>query len=108
MRIAILGAGAWGSALAISLGARHDVSLWTRRPEDCERLERERASAYLPQCPLPAAIRIERDIAAAMGRCELAIIATATAGLRPVAEGIARSGKVAKLLWACKGFEEST
>ncbi|MEO7743428.1 MAG: NAD(P)H-dependent glycerol-3-phosphate dehydrogenase [Usitatibacter sp.] len=108
MRIAILGAGAWGSALAISLGARHDVVLWTRSAENCERLARERVSAYLPQCPLPAAIRIECDITTAMGGCELAIIATATAGLRPVAESIARSGAAVQLLWACKGFEETT
>ena len=58
MRIAILGAGAWGSALAISLGARHDIALWTRRREDCERLARERVSAYLPKCPLPPQVRV--------------------------------------------------
>ena len=108
MRIAILGAGAWGSALAISLAARHEVALWTRRPEDCERLARERVSAYLPQCPLPEAVRIESDLAAAVGGRDLAIIATATSGLRPVAEGLALSGNVTKLLWACKGFEEAT
>jgi glycerol-3-phosphate dehydrogenase (NAD(P)+) len=106
MRIAILGAGAWGSALAISFSARHDVVLWTRRREDCERLARERSSPYLPDCPLPPAVRIESDLAAAAGECELAIVATATSGLRPVAEAIARGGTVANLLWACKGFEE--
>ena len=108
MRIAILGAGAWGSALAISLGARHEVTLWTRRREDCERLARERVSAYLPGCPLPGSVGIESDVGAAMAGRELAIVATATSGLRPVAESIARSGAVTGLLWACKGFEEST
>ncbi len=108
MRIAILGAGAWGSALAISLGARHDIALWTRGREDCERLARERVSAYLPNCPLPGGVRIESDIAAAVGGCELAIVATATSGLRPVAESIAHSGAKTALLWACKGFEEAS
>ena len=108
MRIAILGAGAWGSALAISLAARHDVAIWTRRAEDCERLARERVSAYLPNCPLPGEVRVASDLAAAVGACDLAIVATATAGLRPVAESIAASGGVTRLLWACKGFEETT
>lgn len=108
MRIAILGAGAWGSALAISLGARHDVSLWTRKAADCERLARDRVSAYLPGQRLPEAVRIESDLAAAMAGCEVTIVATATSGLRPVAEGIARCGRVTGLLWACKGFEEAT
>lgn len=108
MRIAILGAGAWGSALAISFGARHDVTLWTRRARDCERLERERVSAYLPRCPLPAGIRVESELATAIRGCDLAIVATATSGLRPVAERIAASGAVPSLLWACKGFEERT
>ena len=108
MRIAILGAGAWGSALAISLSALHEVVLWTRRPEDCERLARERASAYLPECPLPDAVAIESGLAAAVHGRDLAIIATATLGLRPVAENLARSGTTTRLLWACKGFEEAT
>ena len=108
MKIAILGAGAWGSALAISLGARHDVTLWTRRAEDCERLARERESAYLPKCTLPAQVRVGNDLAAAVRGCDLAIVATATSGLRPVAERIAASGATTRLLWACKGFEEAT
>jgi len=108
VRISILGAGAWGSALAISLAARHEVVLWTRRPEDCERLARERVSAYLPQCPLPDAVRVESGLAGAVGDRDLAIIATATSGLRPVAESLARAGTATKVLWACKGFEEAT
>jgi glycerol-3-phosphate dehydrogenase (NAD(P)+) len=108
VRIAILGAGAWGSALAISFGARHEITLWTRRAQDCERLARERASAYLPRCPLPESVRIEADLPAAVDGAELAIVATATSGLRPVVQGLARNGKTARLLWACKGFEELT
>jgi glycerol-3-phosphate dehydrogenase (NAD(P)+) len=107
VKIAILGAGAWGSALAISFGARHEVTLWTRAAQDCERLARERVSAYLPRCTLPATVRIEPDLAAAARAADLAIVATATSGLRSVAQGVASSG-VRRLLWACKGFEEHT
>jgi len=107
VRIAILGAGAWGSALAISLGARHEVTLWTRSAADCEHLARARESTYLPQCRLPDAVRIEADLASAVERAEIAIIATATSGLRPVAQALA-AAPPQRLLWACKGFEEKT
>jgi glycerol-3-phosphate dehydrogenase (NAD(P)+) len=63
LKIAILGAGAWGSALATSLAAHHEVSLWTRGDAERERLARSRTSRYLPEITLPPAVRIERDAA---------------------------------------------
>ena len=104
MRLAILGAGAWGSALAISLSAAHEVALWARRREDCEALERTRASRYLPECPLPAGVRIEPALERAAA-ADLVIVATSTAGLRPVCEALRRAHPSPRLLWACKGFE---
>jgi glycerol-3-phosphate dehydrogenase (NAD(P)+) len=108
MRIAILGAGAWGSALAISFSAAHDVRLWARRPGACEALARERRSPYLPEVPLPEALRVEADLGAALAGCELAIVATSTAGLRGTAVAVNAIAPDANLLWACKGFEQGT
>ena len=117
MKIAILGAGAWGSALAISLSSRYDgasrprkneVTLWTRSAEAIERLARERVSAYLPKCGIPEEVRIEPDLALAARWAELVVVATATSGLRPVAQSVAHAAPERALLWACKGFEEQT
>jgi len=108
MRIAILGAGAWGSALAIALTARHEVALWTRHQGDCERLARERVSRHLPQVPVPASVRVESDIAIALKDAEIAVVATATAGLRETAAAVARHGPSVPIVWACKGFEENS
>ena len=108
MKIAILGAGAWGSALAISLAARHDVVLRSRNREDCERLAREHVSRQLPQVPVPASVRIEYDMAAALNGADLALVATATAGLRETASAIARHSPAMPIAWACKGFEEAS
>ena len=105
MKIAILGAGAWGSALAISLSAGHEVALWTRGPADRERLAARRESEYLPQCRLPEAVRIEADLARAVAWAQLTLVATATAGLRPTCEAVAKAAPRPRLLWACKGFE---
>ena len=107
MKLAILGAGAWGSALAISLSAAHAVTLWARRRDDCEALERTRESRYLPGCRIPEGVRIEPDLERA-AEAELLVVATATAGLRPTCEALARSISSARLLWACKGFETAT
>ena len=104
MNLAILGAGAWGSALAISLSAAHAVTLWTRGREACVALERDRESRYLPRCRIPRTVRIEPAFERAT-EADLVIVATSTAGLRPVCEALARSTAAPRLLWACKGFE---
>jgi len=108
MKIAVLGAGAWGSALAVSLSAAHELSLWARRPEAREELARRRASPYLPGIAFPDAVRIAPDLASALSPCDIAIVATPTAGLRDAAGAIARARPDANLLWACKGFETDT
>ena len=108
MKLAILGAGAWGSALATSLAPQHAVTLWTRSLPDCEALERERASRYLPGIRIPDTVRIEADLARAVGGAQAVIVATATAGLRPTLEALAAAGRTPDILWACKGFETAT
>ncbi len=108
MKIAILGAGAWGSALAASLCAAHPVSLWSRDRADCESLSRLRASRYLPEVLLPPEIRIEADLARAVRDCDLVIVATATSGLRETARALATHASSPSLVWVCKGFEAST
>jgi glycerol-3-phosphate dehydrogenase (NAD(P)+) len=108
MRVAILGAGAWGSALAIALCARHDVTLWARRSEDRDRLASARESPYLPGQRLPAGIAIGSDLPAAVREGDLVLVATSTAGLRETALAVGAARSDPPLLWACKGFETAT
>jgi glycerol-3-phosphate dehydrogenase (NAD(P)+) len=108
VRIAVLGAGAWGSALAVSFAGAHDICLWARHREACDRLARTRASPYLPEARFPEALRVEPDLAFAVTNCDLAIVATATAGLRETAGAVAAARADTPLLWACKGFETTT
>ena len=68
MRIAILGAGAWGTALAVNASARHSVLLWARDAAQVQRMrELARNERYLPEVPLPAelALTARRDEAIA-------------------------------------------
>jgi glycerol-3-phosphate dehydrogenase (NAD(P)+) len=109
MRIAVLGAGAWGSALAISFtSSGHDVALWARSPADCEHIARTRSSRSLPEAPIPGAVQVEPDLSRALAGTDLIIVTTATAGLRTTARAVADIAPAPRLLWACKGFEQGT
>jgi glycerol-3-phosphate dehydrogenase (NAD(P)+) len=108
MRIAILGAGAWGSALSIALARAHDVTLWTRDAAQLATLERTRESAYLPGVAIPASVRFEADAARAVTESGLTLVATSTAGMRPTLERLAGVRGEPGILWACKGFDPSS
>jgi glycerol-3-phosphate dehydrogenase (NAD(P)+) len=108
LKIAILGAGAWGSALATAFGGHHEVTLWTRSRGDCESLAATRVSRYLPEVRLPDAVRVEPDLAAAAKGAGCVLVATSTAGLRPTLASLASAAPSPDLLWACKGFETSS
>jgi glycerol-3-phosphate dehydrogenase (NAD(P)+) len=98
----VLGAGAWGTALAAVLCARHAVTLWARDAAQAAALARKRINRkYLPEITLPAALAVT---ARWPEHADLRIAATPVAGLREVA---ARAAD-APLLWLCKGFESGT
>jgi len=108
VKVAVLGAGAWGTALAISLAARHEIALWTRSAADAEALGASRRSRYLPEATLPEAIRVDHRLAPSLADAGLVIVATSTAGLRETAHAVARIDATPSLAWACKGFERDT
>lgn len=114
MRIAIFGAGAWGTALACHAALRHDVLLWARDPALVEAMRRERRNErYLPGVALGARIDASADLDLACrwldGQPSLAIVATSIAGLRPTLAALdARLGgasSCAGVAWLCKGLE---
>ncbi len=108
MKLAILGAGAWGSALATSLSDRHEVVLWTRSASDCAELAKSRVSRYLPEVALPREVEVEADLAHALRGTRQVIVATATAGLRPTLAALASIAPDTDVIWACKGFEAAS
>ncbi|MGN6389760.1 MAG: NAD(P)H-dependent glycerol-3-phosphate dehydrogenase [Burkholderiaceae bacterium] len=111
MNISILGAGAWGTALALNLAPRAAVALWGRDAAAMEAMAASRENrAYLPGFPLPANLRIEPDFDAAVahaGDDGLLILASSTAGLRELAVRL-QHRRVRHLIWLCKGFENGT
>lgn len=112
MKIIILGAGAWGTSLAISAASnptgRHAVSLWARDSQQARALQVQRENVrYLPGIKLPPEIAILQDgpgsLAALSQGFDLVVIATPMAGLRAALCELADCR--VPVAWLCKGFE---
>jgi glycerol-3-phosphate dehydrogenase (NAD(P)+) len=107
MKIIVLGAGAWGTALAIHAAAAHDVTLWARDPAQSKALAADHANArYLPGIALPASLKLSSGperFANARSDHDLIIIATPMAGLRGMLRALGTTQT--PVTWLCKGFE---
>ncbi len=106
MKITLLGAGAWGTALAIAFAGKHAVTLWSRETDVAEDLRLNRENhRFFPGYRLPDAVVVFTDFAAAVADAELLVVATPIAGLRPTVEHLKALGCKTPVLWVCKGFE---
>lgn len=106
--VSILGAGAWGTALAIALSSRHETILWARDEALAGDVAARRENAsYLPGFPLPPQLRVTSDFDAALEHAALLIAAVPVSGLRPLAEKL-KGRSIPNFLWLCKGFEKET
>jgi len=114
MQITIIGAGAWGTALAIAASRRssaHRVSLHARDLAQALAMQQQRRNErYLSGIELPASLAITAgplDTLVQSARAEdLFIIATPMAGLRSALQAL--QGVPASVAWLCKGFEADT
>ncbi|VTU14763.1 Glycerol-3-phosphate dehydrogenase [NAD(P)+] [Variovorax sp. SRS16] len=105
MKICVLGAGAWGTALAVSAASRHAVTLWARDAAQHAAMSAARQNArYLAGVSLPPSLRLATGEAlAAVRGSELVIVATPMAALR---EQLALLHDAAcPVAWLCKGVE---
>ncbi|WP_394780131.1 NAD(P)H-dependent glycerol-3-phosphate dehydrogenase [Undibacterium sp.] len=112
MKITILGAGAWGTALAMSLAARNDMLLWGRNTALMQQMAETRDNnTYLPGFTLPAGLQVTADFDVALKHvadpADLLILATSVAGLRPALQQCLPYAPK-RVVWLCKGFEEGS
>lgn len=122
MKLTVLGAGAWGTALASHAAAAHDVVLWGRDADQLAKMAADGVNAaYLPGVALAATLRYERDFDAAVAHAladvdGLLVVATPVSGLREMTARIAALAQArgasgaapVRMVWLCKGFEADT
>lgn len=109
-RIAVLGAGAWGTAMACVLAVRHEVVLYARDAAQARDLRATRCNTrYLPGIGLPGALTVIDGLEAAVQHASggLIIIATPTRALQEVLAALAALRAAAPVAWLCKGLEET-
>ena len=114
LKIAVIGAGAWGTALAISASrhaAGHVVQLWTRDAAVAKDMQTQRVNArYLPGIQLPPALQVVStpvsEVSAWACQHDLIVVATPMAALRAMLQTL--SAAQVPVAWLCKGFEAAS
>src|SRR6266576_683430 len=85
MRIAILGAGSWGTTVASLLAGRNDCTVWARDPELAREIyERDANSRYLPGFALPSSLKATADLEKAVHDADLLVVGVPTHGFRAI------------------------
>ena len=109
MKVAVIGSGAWGTALAIRLHKNgHEVTMWTFEKELISEMESTRRNPRLPVAELPKGLAISPDYACASG-CKMVVIASPSAPMRSVCRGVAPYlDEDAVLVSVTKGLEQGT
>jgi len=109
LKLAVLGAGAWGTALAIRFADRQSVSLWSREAEQVAQMQADGCNQrYLANAPFPSNLTVTASLADTIKDAGLILIVTPMAGLRSTLKALRELGSTAPVLWACKGLEAGT
>ena len=110
-KIAVLGAGSWGTALAVQLGRNgHQVSLWGHRADHLSEIERERENLhYLPGIPLPSTVTTQADLQQAVSDAVMVLVVVPSSAFRTMLQQLKPILSADALLaWATKGVEKSS
>jgi glycerol-3-phosphate dehydrogenase (NAD(P)+) len=111
-RISIIGAGAWGTGLALVLGRKntHEVRLWAHEPDVFESIQQSRVnSRFLPGFTLPDSIKATNDLAHAVGDAQIVLSVMPSQHCRPLFVRMAPVLHPEMLFVSCtKGIEDGT
>ena len=108
-KVAVLGAGAWGTALAMHISNKHNVSLWARNAGHVSGMRKARANPlYLGDFQFHDNLQVEDDLGAAIHGADLILSVVPTAGFRDILKQIKALKSTQPIIWAHKGLEPET
>ena len=109
MRAAVIGSGAWGTALALVLLENgHEVTLWSHTQSECDALRRNRENPMLKGVPLPEALELTTDLACVKG-CQVIVLVTPSFAVRDTARKLAAlADPGTPVVLASKGIEKGS
>ncbi len=108
-KIAVLGAGAWGTALAMHISNQHHVSLWARNSGHVSGMRKSRANPlYLGDFKFHDNLQIEDDLGVAIQDADIILSVVPTAGFRNILKDIKALKSKQPIVWAHKGLEPQT
>jgi len=109
-RVAVIGAGSWGTAVGAIAAVNADAVLWARDPQVAARVDAEHANPdYLPDIPLPDALRATSDLTDACSGADVVVMGVPSHGFRNVLAAAAPAiGADVPILSLSKGVEQGT
>lgn len=105
----VLGAGAWGTALAMHISQRHQVCLWARNSGHVSGMRKARSNPmYLGDFKFNENLHVEDNLAEALQGADIVLSVVPTAGFRPILKDLKKLNFKQPLIWAHKGLEPET
>ncbi len=109
MKVAVLGAGAWGTALAMQISQQHQVTLWARNAAHVSGMRNVRANPlYLGDFKFNDNLTVESELALALQDADFILSVVPTSGFRAILKDIKKLGITLPVIWANKGLEPVT
>ncbi|MBL4762600.1 MAG: NAD(P)-dependent glycerol-3-phosphate dehydrogenase [Gammaproteobacteria bacterium] len=109
--VAVIGAGSWGTALALLLAANgHDVRLWSHNPKQVKRLVADRCNkAFLPNSPFPDNLNVTDSLRDAVDQVALVLIVVPSQTFRQMLQSLGKVvAEATPIAWGTKGLEQET
>ena len=109
MRLSVLGAGAWGTALAIHLSKLYPTKLWARNSRHVSGMQKAQSNPlYLGDFKFPPLLEISDDFNSTLSDIDLIVCAVPTSGFRQTLKSINEINQSAPVIWANKGLEQGS
>jgi len=109
LKVCVLGAGAWGTALAMHLAKKTPTVLWGRNSGHISGMKKARSNPmYLGDFKFPELLDVENNLELALSDCDLILSVVPTSGFRNILKDINRINNYAPVVWANKGLEQAS